>query len=93
MLNLSGDGDVPKLCPPKPSFSEAKAETIAGTLNRKSGSNSEILIKVYRNYELSTKFTLNGLRCRNLNQIREEMPLIIRLSKSKTTFLISYWFE
>ncbi|MFM2357493.1 MAG: hypothetical protein RJA61_230 [Candidatus Parcubacteria bacterium] len=52
-----------------------------GTLNQKYGSNSRILIKVYRNYELSTKFILNGLRCRSRGRIKVKMWLIIQSNR------------
>ena len=51
-----------------------------GTLNQKHGSNSRILIKVYRNCELSTKSTLNGSRYQNLNQSKVKTKSIILFS-------------
>ena len=68
------------LRPPKPDavlLRRAKAGTISGTLNRGNGSSSRILIKVYRNYGLSTKFILNGLRHRSQSLIKGKIRLII----------------
>jgi len=54
------------------------AGTIAGTLNQESGSNSRILIKVYKNCGLCSKFIRSGLKHRNRNQTREKIYLPTR---------------
>ncbi len=45
-----------------PPFTSFTAGTMSRSLNRKDGLTSLLLIKVYRNYGLSTKFIQNGLR-------------------------------
>ena len=51
---------------------------MSGTLNRKNGSNSRMLIKAYRNYGLCSKFILNGLKRLSQNQIKVKTRLIIQ---------------
>src|SRR3989344_4561881 len=57
------------------------AVVMSGSLNRKHGSNSRILIKAYVNYELYSSNTLNGLRYRSLNRTKERTRSTIQLPK------------
>ncbi|OGZ06407.1 MAG: hypothetical protein A2762_02810 [Candidatus Lloydbacteria bacterium RIFCSPHIGHO2_01_FULL_54_11] len=65
-------------------FVHKMAEAMSGTLNRKHGPNSRILIKAYVNCELCSSNILNGLRFQNLNQSKDKMPWIIRLNNNYT---------